>query len=309
MSADLGVAHRGYQYQDALTACLLAESLVVRTTAVVVDVMMVDKDRFDDVTIHRPGRTLRCQIKASDEGARALEYKDLTAAASRVNLGALVESYTRAVATGALHAEHEFRLCVTWNAPTSADSLRLIKVTDIPSCVPTWNGSVFKLKVDELWREGCHPIWKVPTKCTPPTRDQFLSFAEHFVLETDLPPITGNLREPGALEVILLKYLENRVGIGSYPNNDRRCEDVASRLIHISSDARARRLTISPEEIIHRISLRVDDGRITQSFPVNQECKVERSVFQESLRGEVERQGRVAIVGPPGSGKSWELRN
>ena len=45
----LGAAHRGYAYQDLVTAYLLVRALVERFESVVVDRKVVDDDRFDDI--------------------------------------------------------------------------------------------------------------------------------------------------------------------------------------------------------------------------------------------------------------------
>ena len=62
---NLKPAHRGYRYQDILTAYVLARSLVDEYEAVVVDRKQVEDDRIDDLEIRDGGSRTRRQIKSS----------------------------------------------------------------------------------------------------------------------------------------------------------------------------------------------------------------------------------------------------
>lgn len=49
----LAAAHRGYVYQDLLTAYMLVQGLISGFDQIVVDKKVVEDDRFDDVETRR----------------------------------------------------------------------------------------------------------------------------------------------------------------------------------------------------------------------------------------------------------------
>ncbi len=71
----LDAAHRGYNYQDLLTAGRLTDVLLGQVSRVWVDEKLVVDDRFDDLTtIDVAGRRERTQFKHRDD-ARASRHK------------------------------------------------------------------------------------------------------------------------------------------------------------------------------------------------------------------------------------------
>lgn len=57
----LSAAHRGYAYQDLVTAYLLVRALVHQHEAVTVDRKTVEDDRFDDLEVTANGTRIRRQ--------------------------------------------------------------------------------------------------------------------------------------------------------------------------------------------------------------------------------------------------------
>jgi hypothetical protein len=51
----------------------------------------------------------------------------------------------------------------------------------------------------------------------------------------------------------------------------------------------------------------MDDGRVSQQFPLDATRRIERRSVRDALRTSLAGRARVTLVGPPGAGKSWEL--
>ena len=115
----LGVAHRGYVYQDLVTAYLLMVSLVHGKQSVVVDKKIVADDRFDDVEVNVSGSRVRRQIKSSENANRPLSFSDFSSNAVSLRIDRLVATF---LAEGTGHA-NEYRLCATWSAPEVSDQI------------------------------------------------------------------------------------------------------------------------------------------------------------------------------------------
>ena len=64
---NLGAAHRGYIYQDVVTAYFMALCLANQSGTLIVDKKLFAEDRFDDLTIHDHRGYVRRQFKRSDD--------------------------------------------------------------------------------------------------------------------------------------------------------------------------------------------------------------------------------------------------
>jgi hypothetical protein len=114
----LSAAHRGYAYQDLVTAYLLVRALVHQHEAVIVDRKTVEDDRFDDLEVTANGTRIRRQLKSSLNPDVALKLQDFTGHASSLRFDRLVQTFTHA----GMDAADEYRLCATWQAPVIADA-------------------------------------------------------------------------------------------------------------------------------------------------------------------------------------------
>lgn len=304
---NLGAAHRGYLYQDVTTAFAFAQALATAEDSVTVDRKLVPGDIFDDLTVRNPSGTVRRQLKWSNEGTRQLILRDFVHDGSGVRIDKLVRSHMQTRGDG----PHEFRLAVAWAAPAAADVVDVLVASNAAPLIPGSTTQRFCLDPDAVWPAGGDAQWAPlrPRDDEPEliSREDFLAFAADFVLETDTPPFSADLTRPGPLETLLLRFLVERIGIGEYPNERRTKEDVAARLITAAARARTEHATLAAGEIARAIDLQVDFGQIAQRFPILIEHRVDR----EGLRGELLRAldtaAVVTLVGPPGSGKSWEL--
>ncbi|WP_257460656.1 ATP-binding protein [Archangium lipolyticum] len=282
-----------------ITAYLLAVGLVERVESFTVDRKEFEGDKFDDLTIQTASSVVRRQVKWSQEGARELTLSHFVDSNSSLRIDYLVRSYTQA-AVGA----NEYRLSTVWSLPSDLELLNVLEPSTAQPTLPRSDARLFQLRASELWPEGADPRWHLLANVA---RDEFLAFAERFVIELELPQSSSDLSAPGPLELQLLDFLVSRVGIGSYPNHHRLPADVAAQLIVLATSARNRRRTFTPAEVIYEIGLRVDDGRISQQFPIKSDYQVDRKKFKVALRTVLEGGRIILLVGLPGAGKSWEL--
>ncbi|HET7550616.1 MAG TPA: AAA family ATPase [Gemmatimonadaceae bacterium] len=304
-SSDLSSAHRGYAYQDLATAIALAQALVADGESVTVDRKLVTDDRFDDLSVRDSRGWLRRQLKWSEPGARALKQGDFTRKQSALRIDQLVLSYARM----APDVADEYRLLVAWAAPASDDELWAVlePTPDVPTVFPEITTRRFRIVGERVWPEDKPPVWSALEGRADLDRTTFLEFSRRFVIETDAPGFSQDLTAPGPLERVLLNFLVERVGVGEYPNQHRTPEDVAARLIVLAAAARTSHRTVTRAEVAHEIALRVDDGRVSQQFPVDPARRVPRDVFRAALREAMVAGQIVTVVAPPGAGKSWAL--
>ncbi|MCT9825459.1 hypothetical protein [Pseudomonas veronii] len=304
----LSAAHRGYAYQDLVTAYLLVRALVHQHEAVIVDRKTVEDDRFDDLEVTANGTRIRRQLKSSLNPDVALKLQDFTGHASSLRFDRLVQTFTHA----GMDAADEYRLCATWQTPVIADALSaLFEVSDAAGTFAGFTTKRYRIDSARIWPDAEGPKLSVlcPSKegPAPLTRDQVVAFCERFVIELALPSATLDLDSPGPLEDLLLDLLKKDVGIGRYPNAERRPEDVAALAIHIATNARIQGERLTPGDVASRLMLRTDFGRVLQQFPIDNSVLQPRPHVRDDLAETVLQGGVHLILAGPGSGKSWEL--
>jgi hypothetical protein len=304
----LAAAHRGYAYQDLVTAYLLAVGLVQRYEAIVVDRKIVDDDRFDDLEVTASGCRIRRQVKSSWYAGRALSYADFNASNSSLRFDRLVNTFT---AEGQEHAD-EYRLCATWSVSASTDPIvPLLIPVEAAGTFAGYTTNTYRLDPSRVWPGDGPPAFTAllhPSEGTRIlTREEVLRFCERFVIEVDLPPASLDIDAPGPLEELLLNVLAEQIGIGRYPNGERRVEDVAALAIYIASTARTNGDTFGPSDVAQRLGLRTDFGRVAQAFPLDRSVLQERLKLRTHLRESIAGGGLHLVLAGPGSGKSWTL--
>lgn len=278
-------------------------SLLERFDEVTVDRKVVKDDRFDDLAVRHNSRLVRRQFKASDDPDLVFKLTELATITNRkLTIDKLVLSYTRA----GDQAADEYRLCTTWRTPTDPEDLRLLEPVIAEPSFPGHPSKTFRLRAETVWPEVQAPLWRPLQRATNFTREDFIEFARRFIIELECPLASRDFSRPGPLETLILNLLTDSVGIGRYPNQNRSLVDVAALLQQFAARARSDNLTVTPAEVEQELQLRRDFGRVEQRFPVVKTAVVKRP----SLRNEIARRlasRRVIVVGPPGSGKSWEL--
>jgi hypothetical protein len=301
--SSLGPAHRGYNYQDLVTAYHLASALARKYDAVTVDHKETGADdRFDDISVRSGSQLTRKQIKSSENAGLAFELQDLTTTRRNLEVDNLVRCYRNA----GDRAADEYRLCATWREPANAEFRSLLEPV---AAEPTFNGyptKTYRLRADIIWPEASPPMWRRLRDATDITRQDFQDFAARFIIELECPPASTNPAAPDKLEQLLLDLLTDTIGVGRYPNHTRNSVDVATQLMQLAARARARMQTLTPPEIEAEIQLRKDFGRVAQEFPVIKAVEVKRPTLHDALRDRLDRQ-RIILIGAPGSGKSWAL--
>src|SRR5438046_1791429 len=141
---DIGAAHKGYIYQDIATAFFMAERLAERSGGLVVDLKIVDDDRFDDVAVCSGHGRVRRQFKHSENADRRLERADLTQDRHDLRIDRLIRTFQRE----GRDAADEYRLCLTWLCPDDADLLtRLTEDASPASSFPGHRTRTFRLNV------------------------------------------------------------------------------------------------------------------------------------------------------------------
>jgi hypothetical protein len=298
----LGAAHQGYIYQDQATAYFFVAALLERFDDVTVDRKAVKDDRFDDLAIRHDSRHVRRQFKSSDNPALAFELKDLVTVRRKLKIDDMVRCYKLAGAGAA----DEYRLCATWRTPTATEALRVLEPIKAAPSFQRHPSKTFRLRAELMWPDGGPPPWRPTAGVTPITREEFFEFAQRFLIELECPLASRDFSKPGQLELLILNLLTDSIGIGRYPNQNRSPVDVAARLQQFAARARANGQTVMPADIEREIQLQKDFGRVEQQFPIETAALVRRDAVRREITSHLGSR-RVIVVGPPGSGKSWEL--
>lgn len=297
----LGPAHRGYQYQDLLTAYHFAWCLTHDIKSITVDRKLYANDRFDDLTFQLNGFTFRRQIKSSEDEEVNIELRHLTTTYRDLEIDELVRGFKNAGANVA----DEYRLCATWKEPVD-DLTNYLEPLNTTRTFPEIDTKTFRLKTNSIWEPDQQPVWQRLKDSADITRQDFLDFAERFVIELEFPSASTDLSTPGILETLLLSLLTDSIGIGRYPNHRRNPVDVAVQLVQLANSARTQSKIVSKVEIETTIQLQKDFGHVAQQFPVEKAVEIECVELQTSLQDNSGSQ-RIILTGAPGSGKSWAL--
>lgn len=301
MNQGLSAAHSGYQYQDLVVACALIDGLVESFEYAVVDKKVLAGDRFDDLEVSSSGHRCRTQIKWHGTEGRRLELAHLTTDRINTRIDHLVSAYV-----GDPTPADEYRLTLTYGAPT--DELAVFLVPDDGTHPLLRHVATRRFRVDPnlVWPVGEEPRW-APLGGGAIERDVFSRFCGCLVIETGLPAMSKDLRDPGPLEQILLQKLGDDVGVGLWPNQNHEPVTAAASLIVEATSARTISKTLTPADVLRVLGIRTDYGRVAQRFPMNERVQVKRLDTLEDLSRQAADTERLVVVGPPGSGKSWAL--
>ena len=306
--SNLAAAQRGYIYQDAIVAYMMACRVAEQDGSLTANWRAHPSDKFDDVAVFDRRGHVRRQAKHSGDTNRAFEAADITTPRQRARIDELVCSHRDA---GPQQAD-EYRLCATWRPPTQDEALAWLEPAAIESSFGDFPTATFRLKAEIIWPEEGEPIWQ-PLRSVDITRDDFLAFCARFVLELECPQISNDFVRPGPLENLLLRILRERIGVGRYPNRDRSPLDVAAGLLLYAQKVRTEEATVDVAAIEAHLGLQKDFGRIAQQFPVEAESFVRRDRVQDQLRDLLENcvaegdDQLLLLTGLPGAGKSWLL--
>ncbi|GAA3305875.1 hypothetical protein [Glutamicibacter nicotianae] len=333
--SDLHHAHRGYVYQDLLAAVEAVDVILGRAERIWCDTRLCgEHDRFDDLTIEGlDGHRARRQIKHQVE-PRELDVDTFARPARSLLLSEVLRGIKADVAANpAVAAKTSYTVYLRDSIPTDTVLTAVLVAAD-PDPGPSVAGTSttrYRFNSDALWngvhrpRAGSRPAgdaWeflRVPAAGTGTepkystgltfTRDEIAQLCERLIVEVNAPAMSSDFAEPGPLEELLLGRLRTEVGVGEYPNENRRPEDVAASLVAAAAKARASHEPLTRVELLRVLSLRTDYGSVTRRSPAVPEQQVERDGAVESLRAAIEAAalagGHVIAQAPPGQGKSW----
>ncbi|MCI4621419.1 hypothetical protein AT960_11115 [Priestia megaterium] len=295
----LNAAHRGYVYQDLVTACFFVQSIIHNYDSVAVDKKFFKGDSLDDLTLFKNNKSERRQFKYSKD--RILKLDDLKKEKGSINLIDIINSHLEFKYDG----EREYRLCLAWDEPIDDNLLVLLEQTDSEPSLEVLNTKCYKIKADKLWPENHKPIWDEIVELDI-SRDAFVKLCNILIIELDWPKASLDLTNPGLLERYLVSILEDKIGVGKYPNEDRNAIDIAATLIRLANICRAESKAITPKEITKQLGLRTDFGKVAQKNIVDLKRYVNRDATFKEFKACIK--GRYTVlIGSPGSGKSWLL--
>lgn len=297
-SRGLTPAHQGYRYQDIFTAYFMMRCLAERYDSISVDKKRFYGDIFDDIHIRQGKSYSHYQLKSSRDRSKRFHYSQLLQMSSDIRIDLLFESFLQSDSN-----EDLYFLCATWQAPE--DMVFLFEAQTIRS-IHNSSSVSFNLDANAIWPIDSAPVWE-PLQNKKYNRLKFVEFCNVFTIELALPISSETLSEPSLLEQELINLVKYKVGVGSYPNQDRDPTDFSALAISLAYLARTQNATHTPNSIELELGLRTDFGKLNQNFPVNFDVFVSRQSFEESLISNAKKLNHQIVLGSPGAGKSWSL--
>lgn len=313
----LAPAHRGYQYQDLISAMALVDTLLLRTSETIIDRKLFPGDLFDDLTISSAIGRQRLQLKHSGDPETVLKSSVFSGDARGVRLDLLISALLDDRAAFPQEAEStRYRLVFTEHLPGAGELADLFHPTTLGGAWPLTGLGTLVRRFDpsELWelrsqgRRGS-TLAAALSNLEMISEDELRWVCARLIIEVSAPQFSGDLLAPGAAEELLLDRVRDEVGAGSFPNADLAPVDVAARLIFAAQSARTGLGDTTAETLIRRTRLRTDFGAVNGATPVVAEREVSRDALVTDLVTQIETQGEgggaFVIAGPPGQGKSW----
>ncbi|MEU3624812.1 hypothetical protein BS329_17875 [Amycolatopsis coloradensis] len=302
---DLRPTHRGYAYQDALTAIYLVDVALGEADEVVVDTKLFNGDRFDDVTRRsRDGSRKRIQIKHSVE-ERALTVETFTTERRSLRVDLLFASLDQDLRD---YPGTEYRLVLTDVEPEASDLTAVftpVSPRDDPG--PAFSGvpsTRMKFDPDALLH---HPRWS--KKLATTSEDLVRRACAQLVVDVNMPGISLDIHSPGPVEAVLLRRVSAELGAGRPPNRDVSPTEVALSLIEAAKAARSGPGAVTLTSLTPRMGLVVDFGAVQEGNPVDPAVAIIRpdvlSDLAEAANDISDEGGALLLTGEPGAGKSW----
>lgn len=294
----LNSAHKGYEYQDLLSAYFVAQYIASNKLDVefLFDSKDFDGDKFDDLKIFDGDKILYRQIKHSEN--HSIEKNDFSApGAHDLYLMDLFDSWLKQK-DGAT----EFRLCLAWNPPPKKDKLNdVLKLTKKRSKV-FLQTSCYKIDCESLWPQGKEIVrgWPKLRKASKTIdRAQFKSFLDSLIIEINYPSKDDLKR--------LLTEQVRKIGIGIYPNDNLHVGAISQQLQSIVQEYRAdsSKQRVSTLEIAAKCSITLNCGGIEENFPIDEKMYVDVSDRLRTIKNALNQNNKVVATAEPGAGKSW----
>lgn len=314
----LAPAHRGYLYQDLVSAIAIVDTMLSSAAEAVIDRKLFNGDLFDDLTLRNGSHRHRLQLKYSADADAELNPKLFGGNSRGVRLDLVISAMLADRATFPTEADRTtYRIVFTDHLPPSKEFENLLVRGE--SSGLSWPLAALATRAQQfdpshLWRlrsQGGKPgsVANALSSLRQVARDDLEWACARLFVETSAPQFSGDLLSPGPAEAVLLQRVRNEVGAGSFPNAERSPVDVAAQLIAAVQSARTGIGDVSAETLIRRTQLRTDFGAVSAATPVITDREVNRDALVESLVSRVEAEsesgGALIVLGPPGQGKSW----
>ncbi|NEW08617.1 ATP-binding protein [Paenibacillus sp. SYP-B3998] len=299
-------AHKGYEYQDLLSALFIIEHLLKDVNATVkIDKKESANDKFDDITIMFQSKTIKRQIKYSED--KVLAKADFSSATYDLALDILFKSWKETVGSKNI----DLRICLAWEYIESNEELDFLKTIDCENIYNDDNVKFLKIDIDKIWANGQLPIstWRrLRSQNHNIDREEFASFLNDLIIETNLPKASHDISNPADLEKLVLLKLK-QFGVGKYPNHLKAVGDVLLNLTHIIKSSRANGEEVSLNRIVYKLGLKSGFGNIQQNFDIDEDMNVINEDRYHSFYNFVFVNRKTMLIGEPGAGKSWFIQN
>lgn len=301
----LDKAHKGYEYQDLLTAVFILEEILNDANATfIIDRKEGGNDKFDDISIIKPEKTIKRQVKYSED--KILAKADLSSARCDLAVDTLFISWKER-----RNVNSDYRLCLAWEYIEDDEELGFLSDISCDNIYGSSNVRFLKVNINKIWTEGDKPniSWsRLREKSENINRTEFSSFLDNLIIEVNLPKSSHDLFEPGTLEKIAFDKLR-KFGIGKYPNDHITIEDVLAKLLIIIKSARANGLKLTLDEIVYKIGAKKTFGNIEQKFSIDSNVNVTNAQKYRDYYQQIKHSPKNVLIGAPGSGKSWFTQN
>lgn len=302
----LGSAHKGYEYQDLLTAYFIISQMLNNSKATFnIDKKENEDDKFDDLTIKTDDLIIKRQVKYSE--SKVLEKSDLSGNSYDIALDNLYQSWKNTSSKQNI----EIRLCLAWDTPSDEDILQVLINCNIEDEYGSGKVKYYKVDINKIWEDGKQPekSWRrLKDKSINIDRNDFSSFLDKLIIEVNLPKASLDVNNPGELEKLVISKLED-FGVGKYPNHIKSIPEVLVMLTHIVKNARARGKILATQEIIFQLGLQNNYGNIEQTFRIEESINVMKEQKYETFNEIVRINNKLILLGEPGAGKSWFIQN
>jgi hypothetical protein len=314
----LTAAHRGYEYQDLMTACRLVDVVLGTAHGILVDEKLFTGDRFDDLTAWDDERRERTQFKHTDSDDKPLTLATFTGDKRDLRLDLLVRAAAADRAgLGASAAPAAYRILLRDTRPVDEGLLAVLRpaAPDPGPYQPGMTTLRLRFDADVLWDpsgsgDGTEaPFAFLRDGDRRVSREDLGWFCESAVVEVGAPRASWDLTAPGPAEALLLERLRTEIGAGTYPNRDRSAVDVAEAFIRLARTARQGSADVTREEILRRAQLRQDYGAVARARPAAPSVAIARDAavgkVADAAASAACGGGAVVVTAPPGHGKSW----
>lgn len=298
----LNSAHKGYEYQDLLSAYFVAQYIASNKLDVefLFDSKDFDGDKFDDLKIFDGDKVLYRQIKHSEN--HSIEKNDFLASGyPNLHLKKLFDTWQKLPKDNA-----EFRLCLAWENPKANDKLNGV-LKSFNSCNKVFSETTcYKIDCDCLWPQGKEIIndWeKLKNDLTDVDRDEFKRFLDSLIIEVYYP-------KKAKLESLFSKLVQD-IGVGTYPNDNLQVEAVCDKMQLIVQKLRAdvSKKRVSALKIAEDCRITLNCGGIEESFPIDEKMYVDVSDRLRTIKEALSRNNKIVATAEPGAGKSWLINS